>query len=225
MRDPADTRTSEIEAFPLPKTPGRKRVYASAADRQKAYRDRKRAGQVPALPQVSDPAPELRERLAKMETERDSWKRCYTSACKSLEALALERDQLRTQVQALQSENESLRGTENRETKNRNVTEIQPAFYDDLALLLAQYCQSDGVAMAFPACGSASSQEIIEAWTRLHAAFHGLKKRNGTKKGKKGKDITSQLQNIARMLDHSVPEMKKHGRAKLDELILAVSSD
>jgi hypothetical protein len=61
--------------------------------------------------------------------------------------------------------------------------------------------------------------------SRLEAALETArqpKKRNGTKKGQG--DLTAKLQAIARMFDHIAPEMKKLGRAKLDELILDLQS-
>jgi chromosome segregation ATPase len=109
MRDPADTRTFEIEAFPLPKTPGRKRVYASAADRQKAYRDRKRSGQVQALSQVSDLVPERRAQPETVTKNVTATSRAELLA--QLQVIA-DRDneiaRLRAQVQALQADNAEL---------------------------------------------------------------------------------------------------------------------
>jgi hypothetical protein len=100
MRDPADTRTSEIEAFPLPKTPGRKRVHASAADRQRAYRERKRAVQVQSVLQGQP------ETVTKNVTA--------TSRAELLAQLQVIADRdneiarLRAQVQALQADNAEL---------------------------------------------------------------------------------------------------------------------
>jgi chromosome segregation ATPase len=227
---------------PLPKTPGRKRVYASAADRQKAYRDRKRSSQVPTLPQVSDRAPELRAqpetvtenvtvntdsgpsqlraRLAKMEIERDSWKRCYTSACKSIEALALERDQLRTQAQALQADNQELmhkldlsetgRDQYRRSFEMSQKREFETRKQCDEKLALAQ-SRMDRL-----------MDDLQQRELELAAAQSKPKKRNVTKKGQG--DLIARLQSIKALLNHSTPEMVKLGRAKLDELIFDFQS-
>lgn len=40
MKDPADTRTAELADLPPPRRPGRPRIYANAAERQRAYRER-----------------------------------------------------------------------------------------------------------------------------------------------------------------------------------------
>jgi chromosome segregation ATPase len=224
MRDSRDTKTLEIEAFSLPKTPGRKRVYASAADRQRAYRERKRSGQVhteTVTENVTAELSHLRAQLAKMETERDSWKRCYTSACKSIEALAVERDKLSAQVQALQADNaelmrrldaaETARDQYRRSFELIEKREFQTRKRCDEKLALAQ-SRVDRL-----------TEELQRRESELESALSKPKKRNVTKKGKG--DFLAPLREIAAFFDHPVPEMKKMGRYKLDELILSVSSD
>jgi hypothetical protein len=165
MQDQTDTQTVDMFAS-AKRGPGRPETgkAMSNAERQKAYRQRKAAGSVQSLPSVSEilATSELDELRAQLEAAR--W----------------EADFLRAE---LDEARRALAERVRQESNNRNVTEILPAYHDDLALLLAQYCNSDGSGLAFPA-GSASAQEIVESWSRLHAAFHAVrksKKRNVTK--------------------------------------------
>jgi hypothetical protein len=242
MRDPADTRTSEIEAFPLPKTPGRKRVHASAADRQRAYRERKRAVQVQSVLQgqpetvtknvtenskaellaqlqvIADRDREIERLRLALENERaEKEKALYYEGVNVKEC-----ERLRYKITDLEREIDLLRRPVPKPKRSRGG--IPSEIADDLALLLAQYTHKSGCTSEVPnpSWGSASGGEIKMSWGRLRAAVDGLKKRNVTKKGQG--DLTARLQEIAKMLDYPVPEMKKLGRAKLDGLIFDLQS-
>jgi hypothetical protein len=166
MKDQTDSRT--VDMFPAKRGRGRpKSGHAqSNADRQRAYRQRKAAVLVESqsLPSVSEvlAASELDELRAQLAEARK------------------EADFLRAELAEVRKEAERVR----QDSKNRNVTKIQPAYFDDLVLLLAQYCSADGSASQFPVMGTASIQEILDSWSRLHAAVYALmepKKRNVTK--------------------------------------------